>query len=717
MVQLEISLISVSILILAYILFENITKRFRFNANKVFSLAVLVGILTQTNLLLQVLFRDSPDLVYIFGRLFSGFIFLVTVSIFSVIQIFPRWEKTSPPWFIIASPIPAIILFILTIATDLVFKNIVYNTYFIYTPGILFYLYIILFSTYLLGSYGSLLYKSKYLENDAFRIHLFPLIVGITTTILVFLTLLFFIPMLYNIKDFRIISFPVLAIPFYIIMNYFLTDERYLDFRKFYLKNFFWILIFTLTILPSSLILKNLLNTNIGKIILTPFVCSLFILILFVAAFRLLMPVSMKIINRKNKALDKNFNDILNEINTLAELNKQKVDWDSFFNKGVKILNEKLSIQELNFFAYKNTEQKFINVYSFGEINKLNELEETNELVKCLREFKQILEKSMFYTDDRFKSYKISLLNYYNANNIQATLPVCNHKEDLIGILLIGSLKNKKPLTQDFISVLDIYRVQLGLSYENARFSEEIREIETQKRDVNFVKSVKKRIIPSQFSALKGMDFAALHINNSNHGGDYFDYLTMGDKLGVFISNLGDSGVESALLGIQMHSILHSHYEKTSSESMMNLLNQILFYSKFTQKYVPAFYMIINPAKEIIYSNAAFNPPLLFDSKKGIFEDLDNPAIPLGIDKEYKYEVKTYQSYTKMIGVLYSDGITSAIDKVGNNYSTNRIKEIILKNKDKSPAFLIRAILADYKEFTQNAVLLNDVTLIIFKFD
>ena len=67
----------------------------------------------------------------------------------------------------------------------------------------------------------------------------------------------------------------------------------------------------------------------------------------------------------------------------------------------------------------------------------------------------------------------------------------------------------------------------------------------------------------------------------------------------------------------------------------------------------------------------------------------------------------------KSIGLLYSDGITSATSGNGDNYTIGRIKDIVRLNKEDTPAVLIRKVYSDFKNFVQDTKLESDASLII----
>lgn len=73
------------------------------------------------------------------------------------------------------------------------------------------------------------------------------------------------------------------------------------------------------------------------------------------------------------------------------------------------------------------------------------------------------------------------------------------------------------------------------------------------------VSTVKKRIIPTELASIQGLRISSLNIDNSSYGGDYFDSVKIShDKASIFIADTSYSGIDSALIGMELFSILHS---------------------------------------------------------------------------------------------------------------------------------------------------------------
>lgn len=717
MLYIEIIFSIITGLVFFFFFVINVTKRFRFSVNRSFAAACLFGTMSAVMFLVQLGNRDSASLTY-YSRGYYSILLIICLFVFITTLIFPRWEKKSPVWLIISSAAPGIPLAFLTVFTDLFIVRTVYSNQLINTYSSYSYIYVIIVSLYLAGSYLVLLYKSRSLENEAFRMQLFPMIMGFNIGICVFLILHIGLPLYFNFAYLKNIAFSILAIITFSVMNYAVSDESRLNFRRFYVKSITGVMLFVILFVPVYLILEYGLISDFLGIQNNEFIIAAVVFIYCVVSFRFLKLLANKIITRKDKVLVSKFNELLVSLGQLSEMKKQRFNSELFYKKGIDSLTEILNIERAVFLLQDKQDDIFVLTHYFGEEVLLEDLDEKSELIRCLRENNRVIDKSMFYTDDKLSNYKENLLSYFRINKVEVVLPVPDNNNNLKAVLLLGAEKNGNYFPPDVLSLLEVYRIQFGHSLGNSLQSEEIREKENQKMNKLFVRNIKSRSLPDTFEGIEGIRLSSLYINNSDYGGDFFDSIKIGEeKQGIIIANTSDEGIESSILFLQLHSILHAQGEKYDSpEKLLGVINQVLASSRFTEKYISAIYLIYSSYnKEIIYSNAAFNPLMLFDSVKGSFQDLNIDGIPLGIDRTYHYEYKTFQAAPGSIGILYSDGISSAFDPDGNNYSINRIRDIIMMNKNDTPAILTRKVFADFKGFIKDSQLLNDVSLLIFK--
>jgi len=147
----------------------------------------------------------------------------------------------------------------------------------------------------------------------------------------------------------------------------------------------------------------------------------------------------------------------------------------------------------------------------------------------------------------------------------------------------------------------------------------------------------------------------------------------------------------------------------------MSKVNYLLWESIERNQFVTAFYGILDATnRTLAYSNAGHNPPLLMDADgKARFEE--RGGVPLGMFRDSRY----YEYYATIdpgqVLVLYTDGVTEAMNPAGEDYGRDRLVDAVRRCRDLSAREMIDFIHRDVVEWTDGLGLTDDVTFFIVK--
>jgi sigma-B regulation protein RsbU (phosphoserine phosphatase) len=133
--------------------------------------------------------------------------------------------------------------------------------------------------------------------------------------------------------------------------------------------------------------------------------------------------------------------------------------------------------------------------------------------------------------------------------------------------------------------------------------------------------------------------------------------------------------------------------------------------------FVTLFYLVIDSKKrQITYVNAGHNPPLMLTGgDQSDITLLKAEGIALGIIDDIDLASVTVDLKKGDMVALYTDGITEAMNKDGEEYGIERFTEVLMQNRDLDLSALINTIKTSIKEFTKDAPQSDDITLILFR--
>ena len=132
--------------------------------------------------------------------------------------------------------------------------------------------------------------------------------------------------------------------------------------------------------------------------------------------------------------------------------------------------------------------------------------------------------------------------------------------------------------------------------------------------------------------------------------------------------------------------------------------------------FVTLFYGVLdNETRTLTYVNAGHNPPLVLRKKTGEIEELNLTGVAVGALDDAEYTQEVLQLSPGDVIVLYTDGITEAINDREEMYDVPRLIEIIRKNGDLSSQEMVDEIIRSVFAFTGTQPQFDDITLMVVK--
>lgn len=512
---------------------------------------------------------------------------------------------------------------------------------------------------------------------------------------------------------------PFVAIPvIYLLVctSYLLIDLRNNDFPKFYRESTMIFISFAVYATPVYFFLINANRfsfTPITAIIIKSSVIFMWLVI----AYRILSPVREFILYRNINRLKDEVNNILVPVHELRKITDMDKFWSFITKDNFQGLQNGFGIQSAYFMLISRKDRGYNFTYGFGPGIDPDFLSRDSSIVKQLSSYSGVFEKSYLLTDIHLAGAEQDINEFFTRNNLEGAIPFRNLSDVVVGFLFLGSRAGKKGFNADMISALEIFRIKLQNLLTTGLILDEVTADQVNDHDRIVVNTVKKRITPDEMISIPGVRISSFNINNSSSGGDYIDSVKVGkDSSIIFISDTSYSGIDSALIALQQYSILHSRTMIfNSAEKVLNTMNQVLKTSRISGSFVKSACVIISSDGNFTYSSASFNPLIIYDSETGKAGEVETSGIPLGIEMDYRYTMTSAKLREGSIGVLCSDGLITASDGSGETFTSDRIKDIVVKFARQNPSIIIREIYREFNRLTGTSEQLNDISVIVFK--
>jgi PAS domain S-box-containing protein len=240
--------------------------------------------------------------------------------------------------------------------------------------------------------------------------------------------------------------------------------------------------------------------------------------------------------------------------------------------------------------------------------------------------------------------------------------------------------------------------------------------------ELQIAAEIQQGFLPEQIPRVRGFDIAARCVMAKEVGGDFFDVIPFevipldGGKLGILIADVSGKGVPAALFMALSRIIVRTnaiwHHDPAKA---MAAANDIIMNDSKAGMFVTLFYGVISEKdRTLTYANAGHNPPLL-QRRDGSVEELAPTGMALGVAEHQPYEARTVAIGPDDVLLLYTDGVTEAVDPRTEMFGEERLIEIIRHNAALPPGALLDKILSSVQEFSQGAPQFDDITLMAIK--
>ena len=237
-------------------------------------------------------------------------------------------------------------------------------------------------------------------------------------------------------------------------------------------------------------------------------------------------------------------------------------------------------------------------------------------------------------------------------------------------------------------------------------------------REMKTIAEIQRSLLPERLPEIPTLELAAYYSPAARAGGDYYDFLKLADgKWAMIIADVAGHGSPAAVLMAVTHTLAHTPPTScTDAAGLVDYINARIT-GKYTEEsgtFVTAFVAVYDPAtRKLTYSSAGHNPPRVKRCSDGSMFELDGAGgIPLGIQKDWKYEQTTIQLESGDQMILYTDGITESRNPAGDMFTEEGLDSVLTHCGIDAQA-LIGEVLDKLNAFTHNAEPLDDRTLVV----
>lgn len=239
----------------------------------------------------------------------------------------------------------------------------------------------------------------------------------------------------------------------------------------------------------------------------------------------------------------------------------------------------------------------------------------------------------------------------------------------VVVVLVVGTLRHLHEQTQARLEGKN-FELQRAVEMGNTRSQEQVQELHK-------AREIQEGLLPKKIPQVKGLEVAGTWQPASDVGGDYYDVLKFSDsKIGVCIGDVVGKGMSAALLMANLQASFRAFAaEDVTPAALLGKLNEVVCNNIASDKFVTFWYCTIDTNENrLTYASAGHWPPILFH-KSGEGVALREGGTPMGIFPGWKYEDGGFPLASGDRLVLYTDGLTEAMNSDQQEFGEGRLLE------------------------------------------
>lgn len=267
-----------------------------------------------------------------------------------------------------------------------------------------------------------------------------------------------------------------------------------------------------------------------------------------------------------------------------------------------------------------------------------------------------------------------------------------------------------------------------GISTDITERKEAESDLARMAAEFRIARDIQQKLFPSHTPEVAGLDIGGasfgFDIGGASYpaeavGGDYFDYLPLGDgSLGVAIGDVSGHGLGPALLMAEVRAYLRAFaHTRDEPGAVLGLVNRVLIPDIEGDRFITLLLARLDPRRRSLeYASAGHVTGYVLNSAGEVKHALPSTSIPLGILRDCDFPGSDAIALTSGDLVLFlTDGVLEARSADGTVFGTQRTLDVVRHYRQASARQIVENLYHAVRAYTLDQPQYDDITATIIK--
>jgi len=289
-----------------------------------------------------------------------------------------------------------------------------------------------------------------------------------------------------------------------------------------------------------------------------------------------------------------------------------------------------------------------------------------------------------------------------------------------------GNLEFNLPLVKSDDEVGKLTRSFMYMREALKKYIKKLKETtvikERMESELRIAHNIQMGIVPKLFPPFPQraeFDIYAVLVPAKEVGGDLYDFFFIDDKhLCFVIGDVSGKGVPAALFMAVVKTLIKTiASEMISPEKILERVNKEIFAENDSCMFITVFCGILNTENgEVRYTNAGHNSPLIIQRNGEVKFIKGTGGTVVGVIEGAVFGRGKLTLVPDDVIYLYTDGVNEAFNENGEQFSEERLRDIIYVHRDDSAEKLVKNTLKEVKDYSKGVDQSDDITIMALKY-
>lgn len=286
-----------------------------------------------------------------------------------------------------------------------------------------------------------------------------------------------------------------------------------------------------------------------------------------------------------------------------------------------------------------------------------------------------------------------------------------------LGVVHLSDRRSAQPFSAGDQKLMAAIATQIGTAIQNTRLVRASLEQQRLAQEMQLAHELQMKLLPPIEMVAPLARVAARVVPADSVGGDFYNLVRLGNKVGVMIGDVSGHGYQAALIMALAMSASNIQAQRTADpgETMFSIWAAMRDELAMTEMFISGFYGIIDPRRgELRYANTG-HPHAFIMGADGAPERLAATDPPIGMTETRPQTVRRGWNSAEEMLVLFTDGISDARNRAGARLGEERVIETIARHRDAEPSVILDHVFDMLDEHAAGAARRDDLTLVLLK--